>query len=673
MVSEPVSSLRGVGKDSTLKLARLGIRTKLDLILHLPFRYQDRTHIAKLADVTAGSDYYVQGEVIDTTEYTEGRHPSAYIKIKDESGGTLNMRLLHYHGRQMASLQPGWFVRLYGNVRLGGRGLEMVHPEYVTFESDPGPPEPELVPIYHTTRGLTSNRLRGLIKRTLGEASFLSKYEIHGTSLSDAIRKLHLPEPQAGLATLEAARKRIALDELLAYNLLQRRRQIQHQTFTTLALSRHNGKHEALLRSLGFVLTNAQQRVLREILKDLDSTRPMLRLLQGDVGSGKTVIAALAAIRAMENDVQTAFMAPTELLAEQHYETLSSWLEPLGISVGLLTGKMSAPDRRAQQEAIANGQNMVIVGTHALFQTSTKFKSLGLVVIDEQHRFGVHQRMQLRDKGRLPHQLVMTATPIPRTLAMYLFADMDVSIIDELPPGRKSIRTTVHNAKQRSRVIDAVRRLVSNGQQAYWVCVSIEGSDVGDFLGTENVLQELRGKLRHIRVGHINGPMKTSEKAEIMQDFRNNKIQVLVATTVIEVGIDVPNATLMVIDDADRLGVAQLHQLRGRVGRGRVASHCMLNYSPPISDKSRQRLNSLRRLQDGFKLAELDLSMRGPGEVFGTKQSGTENFKVASLETDVDLLTEVHRLGQELARDDPDLASEIINTWSPAESDYAAV
>lgn len=674
MPSEPVTNLWGVGPTLAKRLQKLNIRTKLDLILHLPFRYQDRTRVTPLSQLTSGSEHYVQGQIL-SVEKLGGPRPSVYVAIGDEENARLNMRLLHYSPRQVAQLSEGMWLRLYGVVRLGRKGLEMVHPEYRTFHSDPGAPPPEFVPVYRKTHGVSSARLGNLIRQALDEVAYLPSFRHQGFTLGESIRLLHEPDPKRGLEGLDKARKRVAFDELLAFNLLQSRRHVQQRTYTTFALDESGELGEELLGSLGFSLTAAQDRVVREILDDLAQPQPMLRLVQGDVGSGKTVVAALAIVRAAENNMQTAFMAPTEILAEQHHETLSRWMSPLGIQVGLLTGRMSAPARRARQDAIAIGDDMVAVGTHALFQTTTRFKSLGLAIIDEQHRFGVHQRMLLRDKGRLPHQLIMTATPIPRTLAMYLFADMDVSTIDEMPPGRQPIETTIHSAKRRDQVISAVSRLLKSGQQVFWVCAAIDQRDPedGDFRGTQDVLQELGKKLPEVRVAHLHGRMKTEDKQQTMERFRRRDVQLLVATTVIEVGIDVPNATLMVIDDADRFGMAQLHQLRGRVGRGANKSYCLLTFDPPISESSRQRLDALRRCNDGFELAKLDLDIRGPGEVFGTAQSGVENFRVANLALDSTLLQEARQRGRELINANPELASSIIDTWTPSTSDYAAV
>ena len=676
MPSEPVSSIRGVGSDTANKLARLDIRTKLDLILHLPYRYEFRNEVTPLNELHEPNKYYyVQGVVEELVLKQTRRRPNAQITITDQSGGTLQLRFFHYHPSWITAFQKGIWVRAYGQIRWEFQHKSMIHPDFKTFDKDPGPPEPEYIPVYYATKGLSTKQIGALIRKTIAEVNFLPKYKHFDMTLAEAIHSCHNPDESAGEAGQQAARRRVAFDELLAYTLLQKRRRLQHKTFTTKSLTRQSKLASEFVDSLGFQLTRSQNEAAREILKDMESMRPMLRLLQGDVGSGKTVVAALCIVRAAENCMQTAFMAPTELLAEQHYQTLSEWLDPLGIKVGLITGRMPAPLRRARQKAIASGDDLVVVGTHALFQASITFKTLGLTIIDEQQRFGVHQRMLLRDKGNLPHQLIMTATPIPRTLALYLFADMDVSRITELPPGRQPITTTLHSEKQRAQVIEAVNRHIGKGQQAYWVCAAITESDPdeSELIGTEDVLKELSVKIPSVSVGHVHGQMKAQEKHLAMSEFRDGKVDVLVATTIIEVGVDVPNATLIVIDNASNMGLAQLHQLRGRVGRGAEASFCMLNYTAPLSATQRERLVRLRESQDGFALADLDLKLRGWGEVFGTKQSGTENFKVASLADDFELINEVNKVEAQLTEQEPDLAGKIISTWSPMESDYASV
>ena len=479
------------------KLARLNIRTKLDLVLHLPHRFEDRSVVTPLNELRRPNEYYyVQGVVVDVVLKQSKGRSNAQVTLSDDSGGELTLRFFNYRPRWIAVFQKGVWVRAYGQLWGEYRHKSMIHPDFKTFSSDPGPPDPEFVPVYYATKGLTSKHIRTLVQKTIQEVNLLPKFAHFGMTLAGAIQCCHDPGVTTDEESRKIPRRRVAFDELLAYYLLQQRRRLQHKTFTTRILDRKTRLIHDFLDSLSFQLTKAQENAAREILKDMNSTQPMLRLLQGDVGSGKTVVATLCILRAAENGVQTAFMAPTELLAEQHYQTLSEWLDPLGIRVGLVTGRMPAPTRRARQKAITSGDDLVVVGTHALFQDSVHFKSLGLTIIDEQQRFGVHQRMLLRDKGNLPHQLIMTATPIPRTLALYLFADMDVSRITELPPGRQSITTTLHSEKHRAEVIEAVCRHVERGQQAYWVCAAIAESEneEQELIGTEDVLKELAEK-----------------------------------------------------------------------------------------------------------------------------------------------------------------------------------
>ena len=674
MSSELVTTIAGIGPTQARRLERLGIRTKLDLILHLPFRYQDRTTVSSLRGIEVGREHLVLGE-ITSVEVIQSLHRnnSSLLVTIDDGEGRLNLRLMHYSSRQRAEFRKGNWLRLYGAVRFGARGPEMVHPEYRRFDAFPGQPEPEYKPVYHSTAGISSARIGAWVNKALNEIAFLPQFSYRDMTLGEAILQLHDPDVARGLDIIERARERIIVDELLAYILLQKRRKVQQRSFKTRALEQESRLGRDLVEALHFTLTNSQEQVIEEVIDDLQRTRPMLRLIQGDVGSGKTVVAAYAAAHAAQHGIQTAFMAPTELLAEQHYTTLSEWLSPLGIDVALLAGRMPAKVRRQREQAIANGDSLVAVGTHTLFQKGTSFHRLGLAIIDEQHRFGVHQRMQLRDKGALPHQLVMTATPIPRTLAQYLYSDMDISEITELPPGRTPVVTSVHSPRRREKVIDAVRRKVDAGYQAFWVCMSIEESAQFDFKPIEHVIVELRQKLPGIKVEYVHGRVSPEEKTSRMQAFRNGEIQLLVATTVIEVGIDVPNATLMVIDNAERLGLAQLHQLRGRVGRGAAASHCMLNYDTPLSEHARGRLHAVRDSNDGFYLAQRDLELRGSGEVFGVQQSGSDNFRIADLGRDIEMLKDADELADELAEQNAELASAIIDTWSPPESDYASV
>ena len=670
MPSEPVSTINGVGPDLVQKFGRLNIRTKLDLLLHIPFRYLDQTRITPLREVEDGRHYVIQG-VIKKVKVT---NKQVSVHISDEDNHRIFMRLFHFYRARINDLKEGFWIRMCGTARKGDWGLEMPHPRFwVVYPTKPEHFEPQLIPVYRSIKGLSSTRIRKAVDKSLNEIAFLPKLKWDGLALGEAVKRVHQPRALSGSEPIEHAHRRIAFDELLAFFLLKERRRVQRAKASIKPFTQTTQLSTEFVDSLGFTLTAAQMKVVKEIDKDLAKDRPMLRLLQGDVGSGKTVVAAHAMIRAAENDLQTAFMTPTEILAEQHFETLAQWLEPLGVRIGLLTGRMSTRARRARVAAIAEGEDMVVIGTHALFQKSVRFHSLGLAIIDEQHRFGVHQRMMLRDKGLSPHQLIMTATPIPRTLALYLFADMDFSVIDELPPGRQPIRTTIHGTAQRDEVIAALCRHVEHGQQAYWVCAAIAEQEADELLiGVEDVQKELGSKAPNLRIEILHGQMDSEDKRQTMESFRTGNIDVLVATTVIEVGVDVPNSSLMIIDNAEHMGLAQLHQLRGRVGRGATASFCMLNYQGNLSPEQLQRLQAIKTSSDGFALAELDLKLRGAGEVFGTKQSGSENFRVADLARDTQLLVEVQQLCKHLSQTDTELASQIIETWSPTSSDYAS-
>ena len=661
--SDPVTALHRVGPAAARSLARLGISSVGDLLLHMPMRYEDRTRFVPLREVEIGQSCLVAGELVKSN-FAYGRRRSLTATISD-GAGFLTMRLFHFSRRQLEALRPGVWLRCFGEVRAGPAGREMVHPEYRVTPTRPDAPEPALTPVYPATDGFASARIRACVEQVLDADVALNGSVLPGEripSLDAAVLFLHRPPADATAEALGLARERVARDELLAHHLLMRERQKLRARHSTTPLPRAQGLGRELLRNLGFRLTGAQRRVVSEVLNDLDSPAPMMRLLQGDVGSGKTVVAAFAAIRAAEHGCQTAIMAPTEILAEQHYETLSGWLSPLGIEVSLVTGRLAAGERRARLAQIACGEALVVAGTHALFQGSVEFASLALTIIDEQHRFGVHQRMQLRQKGDLPHQLVMTATPIPRTLTMALYADMDVSVIDELPPGRPPVHTSVVSSSRRTEVVDRLISACRTGRQAYWICTLIEASDSLDSQAAENVAKTLRDAASGLRIGLVHGRLSATERAQAMAGFKNGDVDVLVATTVVEVGVDVPNASLMVIDNPERLGLAQLHQLRGRIGRGRRQSDCILLFDPPISDIARSRLGVMRETSDGFVIAEKDLELRGPGDILGTRQTGLQTFKVADLVRDAALIPSVVEMG---ARLEAPVRRTIIDTWSP--------
>ena len=671
-IGAPVTDLPGIGPGTAEKLARLGIITLGDLVLHLPYRYQDRTRSVPFDELEPGRECLVTGQVM-ASNINYGRRRSLLTRLGDGQG-KLTIRLFHFSRSQEQSMRPGVWMRCFGDVRIGPTGLEMVHPEYRLHQQEPPHATAELTPVYPATLGLTSGRIRKWVDAALARCDDVvasSLPDMPFADLIEAIRFLHAPTNDRD--RIDAARERVVLDELTGHYLVMKQRQALLKRNTTIALPSGPGLGRRLLQQLGFRLTRAQAKATAEVLEDLEHEQPMMRLLQGDVGSGKTVVAAFAAIRAAERGCQTASMAPPEILAEQHFETLSGWLAPLGIDVGLLTGRQSAPERRARLTAIGEGRDLVAVGTHALFQGSVEFRQLALAIIDEQHRFGVHQRMQLRDKGRLPHQLVMTATPIPRTLTMALYADMDVSTIDELPPGRLPVRTHGAAMSRRAEVIDRVRKWCGNGRQGYWVCTTIEDDEENELNAAESVHAELSAEMPSLRFGLVHGRLPQAEKNAVMSGFKAGEVDVLVATTVIEVGVDVPNASVMVIDNAERLGLAQLHQLRGRVGRGSAQATCILLYEAPLSAVARERLAVMRDTNDGFKIAEKDLELRGPGDILGTRQTGEQTFKLADLGIDRHLVPRAVALGDRLLAEDQATAGTIIDTWGGGEGDYATV
>lgn len=683
----PVTELKGVGNALALKLEKLGITTVQDLLLHLPLRYQDRTRIRAIAGLRPGDEGVVEGTIL-LADVVMGRRRSLVCRLQDNTG-TLTLRFFHFNAAQKNQLSKGNLIRCFGDVRPGPAGLELVHPEFHKVAVLGEQTEQRLTPVYPLTEGLTQGRLRGLITQALG---WLDKgivedllpdtlrQQWHLPELTESIRYLHQPPVSVNQEKLlegrHPAQRRLAFEELLAHHLslLKVRQEIQQQGGRML---RPTGRlSQPFLDSLPFALTSAQRRVGHEIGRDMMSGRPMLRLVQGDVGSGKTVVAALAALQAVECGTQVALMAPTEILAEQHYHNFCAWLEPLGLKVDWLIGKIKGKARKAALERIAAGEVQVVIGTHALFQDDVAFADLALVIVDEQHRFGVHQRLSLREKGSAgrypPHQLIMTATPIPRTLTMSAYADLDCSIIDELPPGRTPVKTVVMADGRRDQVIDSVKKACSEGRQAYWVCTMTEESEALQCQAAEVTAENLKETLPDLRVGLVHGRMKATEKAEIMARFKAHELDLLVATTVIEVGVDVPNSSVMIIENAERLGLAQLHQLRGRVGRGSVESFCVLMYHAPLSKTGRERLGVMRDTTDGFRIAEKDLELRGPGEVLGTRQTGMMEFRIADLTRDADLLERVRRVAGEIETA-PGLMDALIRRWLGEDVVYAQV
>ncbi|EKN4696698.1 ATP-dependent DNA helicase RecG [Yersinia ruckeri] len=681
----PLSTLSGVGTSQAGKLAKMGLETIQDLLLHLPLRYEDRTRLYRINDLLPGIFATVKGEVL-RSDISFGRRRMLTCQISDGSG-ILTLRFFNFNAAMKNSLSPGKHVIAYGETKCGNHGPEIIHPEYRVHGENIGVELQEsLTPVYPTTEGIRQATLRKLIDQALVLLDTSAITELLPTELSrtlislpDAIRTLHRPPADIQLADLELgkhpAQRRLILEELLAHNLSMLAVRAGAQSYKALPLLAEEQLKPRFLANLPFAPTSAQKRVVAEIERDLTNKFPMMRLIQGDVGSGKTVVAALAALRAIAHGKQVALMAPTELLAEQHANTFRQWFEPLGLEVGWLAGKQKGKARIAQQEAIASGKVSMVVGTHAIFQDQVQFSGLALVIIDEQHRFGVHQRLALWEKGEEqgfhPHQLIMTATPIPRTLAMTAYADLDTSVIDELPPGRTPVTTVAIPDSRRNEIIIRVKNAcLEEGRQAYWVCTLIEESELLEAQAAEATCEELKIALPEVRVGLVHGRMKAAEKQSVMQSFKQGELQLLVATTVIEVGVDVPNASLMIIDNPERLGLAQLHQLRGRVGRGAVASHCVLLYKTPLSKTAQMRLQVLRDSNDGFVIAQKDLEIRGPGELLGTRQTGNAEFKVADLLRDQAMLPEVQRIARHLQQQYPDHANALIERWLPERSRY---
>ncbi|MBB5942246.1 ATP-dependent DNA helicase RecG [Xanthomonas sp. 3307] len=688
----PLTTLPGVGPKLAEKFAARGLSTLQDLWLHLPLRYEDRTRLTTVAALQPGVPAQIEGRVQAVDRGFRYR-PMLRVAVADDSRGTLVLRFFQFRAAQAAQFAVGARLRAFGTPKPGQHGLEFVHPSYqILGEDDDAALGDRLDPVYPAVEGVGPATVRRLIGQALDRlpdeaalellpASLLA--ELGLPSLRSALLVAHRPPPQADLAALAAglhpAQQRLALEELLAHHLSLRRQRIAMQCQPAPSLRGRGLLAKRLQQSLPFRLTGAQQRVFAQIRADLERPAPMLRLVQGDVGSGKTVVAALAAMLAVDKRKQAALAAPTELLAEQHLANLRGWLEPLGVRVAWLAGKVTGKARSATLAQIASGEAQVVVGTHALMQEAVRFHDLALAIVDEQHRFGVHQRLALRDKGAsgagVPHQLVMTATPIPRTLAMAAYADLDVSSIDELPPGRTPVQTIVLNAERRPELVQRIRVACAEGRQAYWVCTLIEEAEdseksaqagAGNRLeasAAQATFEALSAQLPELRVGLVHGRMKPAEKQAAMRAFKQGEIDLLVATTVIEVGVDVPNASLMIIENAERLGLAQLHQLRGRVGRGAAASSCVLIYQAPLSAMARQRLETMRQTNDGFVIAEKDLELRGPGELLGTRQTGLAAFRVADLARDAGLLPRVHALADRLLEEAPVLADRIVARW----------
>jgi len=691
LLKQSVATLTGVGAKTVLLLQKMGIHCIQDLLFHLPHRYEDRTRIYPIGSLSAGMVVLVCGTVEFTDVLPRGRK-SLICRIGD-STGFLSLRFFHFNTNQHNTLKPGTLISCFAEVRDGYAGLEMVHPEYhIISNTNACVTESCLTPVYPLVEGLKQSTVRKAAQQALALCSnhpeLLPDWippvilqQQRYPSLAEAVHTLHAPDESVTIHALQSGQvpslKRLAFEELLTHHCMLRKSKAKSKIWQAPPFLSNKTSTEVFLRSLPFKLTGAQQRVIIEIEQDCQQPHPMMRLVQGDVGSGKTIVAAYAAVLALSAGYQVAVMAPTELLAEQHYRNFSNWFLGFETEVKFLTGQQKGNARKDTLQALADGSAGIVIGTHALFQESVHFNRLGLVIIDEQHRFGVHQRLALREKGQQnglrPHQLVMTATPIPRTLAMLQYADLDISIIDELPPGRTPVITSVIPAEKRELVIARIDSWVSKQRQAYWVCTLIEESEVLQCEAAEKTAETLTYALPGVRIALLHGRMKTSEKDSIMQAFKNHELDLLVATTVIEVGVDVPNAGLMIIENPERLGLSQLHQLRGRVGRGTGDSYCLLMYQSPLSNTAKQRLGIIRDSNDGFVIAEKDLQLRGPGEVMGTRQTGLVNFKVADLQRDADLLAAIQPIADQFLQDNPQSVSALCDRWIGDATAYAEV
>jgi len=685
LADTPVTTLKGVGAKVAEKLKKIGLVTLQDVIFHLPARYEDRTRIYPMADLHAYLHVSIQGEIM-SADIQYGKRRMLLVKVSDGSA-SVTLRFFHFSAAQTKSLAIGNIIRAFGEVRTGKVNLEMMHPEYKMVDDPENTSlEESLTPVYPTTEGVRQLTLRNLTEQALKQLDKGALLELlpnglyeQQVSLTDALHIVHRPPPDIIIEDLvegrHPAQKRLVIEELLAHHLSMLKVRSQSNAEPGIAVVIDEPLKQKFLATLPFEPTGAQARVVIEIEQDMQHPQPMMRLVQGDVGSGKTLVAALSSLSAISAGYQVALMAPTELLAEQHTRNFTEWFTPLGINVGWLAGKLKGKARTQTLEQLASGDIQMLVGTHAIFQEQVEYKNLAMVIVDEQHRFGVHQRLALRKKGeklgRYPHQLIMTATPIPRTLAMTAYADLDTSIIDELPPGRTPVTTVVLPDSRRGDVIERVRKAaVEQKRQIYWVCTLIDESEVLQCQAAEDAAVALRTTLTELKVGLVHGRLKAAEKQQVMDDFKQGKLDLLVATTVIEVGVDVPNASLMIIENPERLGLAQLHQLRGRVGRGSVESHCVLMYSGPLSKTASKRLGVLRESTDGFYIAEKDLEIRGPGEILGTKQTGIADLKIADLIRDAALIPDIKNMAEHVWREYPSNSQALINRWLAYKEEY---
>ncbi len=674
----PITDLKGVAKKVAEKLEKLDIKTVQDVLFHLPMRYEDRTQIYPIASLYPAMYGTVEAEIV-STQIVPGRRRMLTCTIADDSG-MLTLRFFNFSVAQRNGMQNGAIIRAYGEIKRGKRHFEIIHPEYKIIKEGENPAlSDSLTPIYPSTEGLKQASWIKLTEQALNQLTqggltelLPSELQPNNMSIGRALHLIHRPPNDIEQSDLELgmhpAQQRLVQEELLAHNLSMLKLRQRNNLDKAVTLPATGQLLNPFLKALPFKPTGAQQRVGADISRDIEQPSPMMRLVQGDVGSGKTLVAALAALQAIENGYQVAMMAPTELLAEQHAINFAAWFEPLGLKVGWLAGKLKGKARAQSLADIADGSAQMVIGTHAIFQEQVSFNKLALIIIDEQHRFGVHQRLGLREKGVSqgfhPHQLIMTATPIPRTLAMTAYADLETSVIDELPPGRTPVSTVAISDNRRDQVIERVKQAALNdNRQIYWVCTLIEESEVLECQAAEDTAEELSRLLPELKIGLVHGRMKSAEKQQIMAQFKAGELHLLVATTVIEVGVDVPNASLMIIENPERLGLAQLHQLRGRVGRGSIASHCVLLYKAPLSQTATKRLGVLRESSDGFVIAQKDLEIRGPGEVLGTRQTGLAEMKIADLVRDQYLIENTQKLAAHVMQQVPDNVDGIIHRW----------
>ena len=685
-----LTALRGIGSVAEASLNKLGINCIEDLLFHFPLRYKDKTRIRRIDELRIGEEALIEGVLESARVAYEGRRVFIAV-VRDASGATMQFRFFHFSERQRFFFKPGARLYAYGEVRLARKvRYEMIHPEYRFIKDhEPVPVQSFYTPVYPTTADLKQASLYRYIDKSLQWLSdspdfleeLLPRQWAYDISLADAIALIHRPPPDTDLNALlegdHVARRRLAFEELLANVISLKKMRLQNRVERAVNLEGEDLLFKRLLSLLPFDLTSAQQRVIAEITEDLSKSEAMMRLVQGDVGSGKTIVAVAAMLKAVSAGYQAAMMVPTEILAEQHYTNLRTILEPLEVRISLLLGNQKVSEKRAILGHIRKGVSQIVIGTHALFQEAVSFDKLAIIVVDEQHRFGVHQRLLLKQKGEhrdyQPHQLIMTATPIPRSLAMTMYADLDYSVIDTLPPGRQEIKTVAVSDERRTEVVKRVHLACRQGSQVYWVCTLIEESKTLRYQAAENSYEFLKAAMPDIEIGLVHGGMKAQMKEQAMQAFREQRTQLLVATTVIEVGVDVPNATLMVIENAERLGLAQLHQLRGRVGRGEKQSTCVLIYHPPLSENAEARIKVMRRTNDGFEIAKEDLRQRGSGEILGTRQTGQTYFRVADLTRDRELLKKTYTVADHLLNQSPETVDKLIDRWLGQSIYYADV